>query len=158
MFTDKHNQILGTGTMRRSRVTRRLVLSGSLAGLLGVVAPWKLAQAARPVRANSSFPAAKLSWHVDGYPEIDAMVPLIRRVLSAVTTSFAGRTGQVYGFNAGALYPAIFVRDFATVAEFSAFIFGAKFLRTPVEELLFTQESLAATPSLRGAIAAAGLQ
>ena len=154
MFTDKHNQILGTGTMRRSRVTRRLVLSGSLAGLLGVVAPWKLAQAARPVRANSSFPAAKLSWHVDGYPEIDAMVPLIRRVLSAVTTSFAGRTGQVYGFNAGALYPAIFVRDFATVAEFSAFIFGAKFLRTPVEELLFTQESLAATPSFRGAIAA----
>ena len=140
--------------MRYCRVSRRFVVSGILAGLSGVIAPWTLTNAARSVRADSLFPAAEISWHLDGYPEIDAMAPLIRRVMSAVATSFAGRIGQVYGFNAGALYPAIFARDFATVAEFAAFLFGSQFLRTPVEEFLFTQESLASIPSYRGAIAA----
>ena len=82
------------------------------------------------------------------------MAPLIRRVLGALATSFPGRNGPVYGFNAGALYPAVFVRDFATVAEFAAFLFPPDFLRTPVEELLLTQEVLAAEPSLRGSVAA----
>ncbi len=116
--------------------------------------PWKIARSAEPAFTDGPFPAAEISWHVGGHPEIDAMAPLIRHVLGALATSFPGRNGPVYGFNAGALYPAVFVRDFATVAEFAAFLFPPDFLRTPVEELLLTQEVLAAEPSLRGSVAA----
>ena len=137
-----------------SRLARRAVLAGGLAGLVGAVMPWESARAAEPTLYDQPFPAADISWHVDGLPEIDAMAPLIRRVLSAVATSFPGRNGQVFGFNAGALYPAVFVRDFATVTEFASYLFAPEFSRTPVEELLLTQEILAAEPALRGSIAA----
>ena len=136
------------------RPPRRAILTGGLAGLIGAALPWKTARSAEPTLINEPFPAADISWHVDGQLDIDAMAPLVRHVLSAVATSFPGRNGQVYGFNAGALYPAIFVRDFATVAEFASFLFPPVFLRTPVEELLLTQEILAAEPPLRGSVAA----
>ena len=135
-------------------LSRRVIIGGGLAGLLAVGLPRPSLRAADPAPDSNPLIPADISWRVDGFPEIDAMAPLIRRVLGAVATSFPGRLGQVYGFDAGALYPAIFVRDFATVAEFAANLFVPEFLRTPVEELLLTQEFLAADPPFRGAIAA----
>ena len=134
------------------RLSRRLVLGGGLAGLVSAGLPGIAVGAETP--APDTLVPADISWSVDGFPEIDAMAPLIRRVLGAVATSFPGRLGQVYGFDAGVLYPAIFARDFATVAEFAAHLFPTDFLRTPVEELLLTQEFLAADPPFRGAVAA----
>ncbi len=134
------------------RLSRRVVLGGGLTGLFSAGLPGIAIGAETP--APNPLVPADISWRVDGFPEIDAMVPLIRRVLGAVATSFPGHLGQVYGFDAGALYPAIFARDFATVAEFAAHLFAPDFLRTPVEELLLTQEFLAADPPFRGAVAA----
>ena len=134
------------------RLSRRVVLGGGLTGLFSAGLPGIAIGAETP--APNPLVPADISWRVDGFPEIDAMAPLIRRVLGAVATSFPGHLGQVYGFDAGALYPAIFARDFATVAEFAAHLFAPDFLRTPVEELLLTQEFLAADPPFRGAVAA----
>ncbi len=95
---------------------------------------------------------ADISWEVNGHPELTAMAGLITDTMESVSTSFTGRTGRVFGFDAGDLYPSVFARDFATVSEFAGYLFGSEYLRTPVTEFLAVQDdfsgvSAGATPA-----------
>lgn len=104
------------------------------------------------VTDNQQQGPVDISWEVNGYPELSVMAGLIADTMASVSTSFVGRTGRVFGFDAGDLYPAVFARDFATVSEFAGYLFGSEYLRTPVTEFLAVQEdfsgaSTGATPA-----------
>ena len=131
-------------------ISRRSLFAAS-AGVAATVLIPKVVGAAED---SGKFAVAPISWSVDDYPEIEAMVDRIGRVLAFNATSFEGRLGTVYGINAGRLYPHVFARDVATFSEFMNYLFDPAFLRTPVEEFLWTQEEFNGDETSRGAVAA----
>ena len=108
----------------------------------------------QPPAPSIATTAQPFTWSVASYPEIQAMVDRISNVLSFNANEFKGRLGQVYGINAGKLYPQVFARDLATISEFIGYAFDPAFQRTPVEEFLWTQEIFDQNEATRGAVAA----
>ncbi len=107
-----------------------------------------------PPAPSIATTAQPFDWHVVSHPEIQGMVDRISNVLSFNVNAFKGRLGQVYGINAGKLYPQVFARDLATISEFIGYTFDPAFQRTPVEEFLWTQDVFNRSEETRGAVAA----
>jgi len=94
--------------------------------------------------------AKTVSWHLDGVPELAAMEPTIRGVLDRVHVSYPGVDKQpVDGFFPGPTYSYahlpgwtpfyIYGRDTATDLPMARYYYGARALRSVVEELLRVQ-------------------
>ena len=79
------------------------------------------------------------AWHVPALPSIDTMLGNVAATFAATEKCFAGLTGPMCGFSAGADYDAIYARDTATLQDFARYAYGAPFLAGPVEETLFLQ-------------------
>jgi hypothetical protein len=75
-----------------------------------------------------------------GDPDLDALPPILGRTLEVNRKEFAGATGRVRAFGAGAHYPQVWVRDNATVLPLSRFLYPREYLASWVEEHLAQQE------------------
>ena len=73
-------------------------------------------------------------------PEADGLRKLIRLTLRHDEVSFAGKTGKIEGFAAGAVYPQIWLRDAATIMPASRFYYPEGFLTSWIEEHLAFQK------------------
>jgi len=74
-----------------------------------------------------------------GDPAIDALQGQFRPVLEANRRSFEGRTGQVEGFGAGAVYPQVWLRDSATLIPATRYLEPRAALTSWIEEHLSHQ-------------------
>jgi hypothetical protein len=93
--------------------------------------------------------AKDVSWHVDGAPELSAMEPTIRTVLSDVHVFYGGVDGQqIEGFFPGPTYSYglpgwtpfyLYIRDTATDLPMIRYYYGAQALRSTIEEFLREQ-------------------
>jgi hypothetical protein len=72
-------------------------------------------------------------------PEFNQLFRLIRITLRHDEVAFPGRTGEVRGFNAGAGYPQIWLRDAATILPASRYFYGLDVLRSWLLEHLARQ-------------------
>lgn len=81
---------------------------------------------------------AATSYHT-GDPPLDALQERFRPVLEANRKSFAGRTGRVEGFGAGAAYPQIWLRDSATLIPATRYFYPSVHLASWLEEHLSHQ-------------------
>ncbi len=102
-----------------------------------------------------------VSWHVDGQPELSAMEPTIRAVLSDVHVMYQGVDGQnVEGFYPGPTYAYqqlpgwtpyyLYIRDTATDLPMVRYYYAAQALRSSIEEFLreqYPDGSISATVS-----------
>jgi hypothetical protein len=73
-------------------------------------------------------------------PECEALRRLIRLTLRHDEVQFAGKTGRVTGFAAGAGYPQIWLRDSATIIPASRFYYPEAYLTSWIEEHLVRQK------------------
>jgi len=73
-------------------------------------------------------------------PELEALRRLIRLTLHHDEVEFAGKTGRVAGFAAGAGYPQIWLRDAATIIPASRYYYPEGFLSSWIEEHLAFQK------------------
>ena len=91
-----------------------------------------------------------VSWHLDGAPELSAMEPTIRAVLSDVHVNYPGVDGQnIEGFFPGPTYSYaplpgftpfyVYIRDTATDLPMVRYYYGASALRSTIEEFLREQ-------------------
>ncbi|MBF0551941.1 MAG: hypothetical protein HQK60_15580 [Deltaproteobacteria bacterium] len=64
----------------------------------------------------------------------------LKNTLEFNLTSFQGRTGEVFGFNAGTAYPQVWVRDSAAIMQLAQYYFGEPQLRTWIGEFLNYQK------------------
>lgn len=78
------------------------------------------------------------SYHT-GDPALDTLQDRFRPVLEANRKSFGGRTGNVQGFGAGAIYPQIWLRDSATLIPATRYFYPPVFLTSWLEEHLSNQ-------------------
>jgi hypothetical protein len=96
--------------------------------------------------------AETVSWHLDDAPELAAMEPTIRAVLSAVHVNYPGVDGQkVDGFYPGPTYSYnhipgwtpfyLYIRDLATDLPMARYYYSAPTLRSSIEEFLRLQYS-----------------
>jgi hypothetical protein len=85
--------------------------------------------------------------------ELESLRRLIRLTLHHDEVGFAGKTGRIEGFAAGAGYPQIWLRDAATIIPASRFYYPEGFLASWIEEHLACQ---AADGALQDWIDAAG--
>ena len=74
-----------------------------------------------------------------GDPALDALQEQFRPVLEANRRSFAGQTGSVQGFGAGAVYPQVWLRDSATLIPATRYFYPSAFLESWLEEHLSHQ-------------------
>src|SRR5205809_3691914 len=85
--------------------------------------------------------AKTLNWHLDDVPELAAMEPTIRGVLSSVRVTYPGVDGQpIEGFFPGPTYSYektpgnvpfyLYVRDSATLLPMLRYYYGAGALRS----------------------------
>ncbi len=109
---------------------------------------------AQPVFGAAQPPQAETAWDVTGLPEIAALLPHIRATLKATAREFAIQGHPVSGNAAGRSYPAVFIRDTATIQPALAFFLPAKFMRESVEAFLRSQTFFASNPATAGAISA----
>jgi hypothetical protein len=79
--------------------------------------------------------------YASGQPELDQLQGLIRDTLEKNRRVFIGRTGQVTGFGAGALYPQIWLRDSATLMQVSRYLYPRLFLTSWIDEHLTYQRT-----------------
>jgi hypothetical protein len=80
--------------------------------------------AARTVDSGYSRQTA----YVTGDPALDALQDLLRPTLEANRKEFAGRSGAVKAFGAGARYPQVWLRDSATVLPLARYEYPAELL------------------------------
>jgi hypothetical protein len=73
-------------------------------------------------------------------PELESLRKLIRLTLRHNEVEFAGKTGKVDGFAAGAGYPQIWLRDAATIIPASRYYYPEAFLSSWIEEHLAFQK------------------
>src|SRR5207342_2065717 len=94
--------------------------------------------------------AREVRWHLDGAPEVSAMEPTIRAVLSRVHVTYPGIDAQpIEGFFPGPTYsyepsPSrtpfnLFIRDTATDLPMVRYYYGTTALRSTIEEFLREQ-------------------
>ncbi len=132
--------------MRQRRRFQALIASGL--GIVGALAI--LAQAATSADAPNLAYAKDLSWHLDGAPQLSAMEPTIKAVLSDVHVTYSGVDNQpIEGFFPGPTYSYargpgrnpfyIYIRDTATDLPMVRYYYGLPALRTTVEEFLREQ-------------------
>jgi hypothetical protein len=76
-----------------------------------------------------------------GDPAIDALQPLLAQTLEANRKTFAGATGVVRGFGAGAAYPQVWIRDSATLLPLTRWHYDRAHLATWLEEHLAHQNA-----------------
>ena len=120
--------------MRRRRA-QTLVSFGL--GLIGVLAS---AIPAISADAPDLAYAKRVSWHLDGAPEVAGMEPTIHAVLDRVHVTYAGADGQpVDGFIPGPTYAYLYIRDTATDLPMARYYYGAAALRSTIEEFLREQ-------------------
>lgn len=81
---------------------------------------------------------AATSYHT-GDAALDALQQRFRPVLEANRKSFAGRTGRVEGFGAGAVYPQVWLRDSATLIPATRYYYPSVALASWLEEHLSHQ-------------------
>jgi hypothetical protein len=72
--------------------------------------------------------------------ELNTLFMLIRLTLAQSEANFIGRTGNIFGFSAGADYPQIWARDANTIISASKFFYGRPYLTSWIEEHLAFQE------------------
>ncbi len=132
---------------KRSR--RTLVAAATL--LAAVAAPFTVGRASiDPAIQRELGYSTQTTWGVDGIPEIAAMEPTIRGVLTQTHVQYAGADGHaVEGFYPGQNYVYaqaggwvtffLYARDTATVLPMARYYFGPSALRGTVEELLRLQ-------------------
>lgn len=90
----------------------------------------------------SDAPAAEASGsfaYTSGQPALDRLQPLIREALASNRRTFAGVTGPVAGFGAGAIYPQIWLRDSATLVQVTRYLYPRRHLTSWIEEHLAHQ-------------------
>jgi hypothetical protein len=83
--------------------------------------------------------AAAGTTYRSGDPAIDALQPLLAQTLEANRKTFAGRTGVVRGFGAGAAYPQVWIRDSATLLPLTRWHYDRAHLASWLEEHLAHQ-------------------
>jgi len=88
-----------------------------------------------PIETGCATPT---SYHT-GDPALDGLQARFLPVLEANRRSFAGRTGRVDGFGAGAAYPQIWLRDSATLLPATRYLYPSVFLGSWLEEHLSHQ-------------------
>ncbi|MBF0524171.1 MAG: hypothetical protein HQK56_03635 [Deltaproteobacteria bacterium] len=100
-----------------------------------------IVQAGTPAIERSAIQAGKdkTKWWCDLAPLNSIQLP-IEHTLEFNLASFQGRTGEVFGFNAGSGYPQVWVRDSATIMPLAQYYFGEPQLRTWIEEFLNYQK------------------
>jgi hypothetical protein len=119
----------------RQRRAQTLVSFGL--GLIGVLAS---AIPAISADAPDLAYAKRVSWHLDGAPEVAGMEPTIHAVLDRVHVTYAGADGQpVDGFIPGPTYAYLYIRDTATDLPMARYYYGAPALRSTIEEFLREQ-------------------
>jgi len=72
-------------------------------------------------------------------PALDRLQDLFRPTLEANRKEFAGRSGPVKAFGAGARYPQVWLRDSATVVPLARYHYPAAYLTSWIEEHLANQ-------------------
>jgi len=72
--------------------------------------------------------------------EFNELLKLIRITLSHNEVTFKGKTGEIFGFSAGAGYPQIWLRDSNTIIPASRYFYNESFLRSWLEEHLAFQK------------------
>ena len=92
------------------------------------------------VLAAAALAAAGTTYR-SGDPAIDALQPLLAQTLEVNRKIFAGRTGLVRGFGAGAAYPQIWIRDSATLLPLTRWHYDRAYLSSWLEEHLAHQNA-----------------
>jgi hypothetical protein len=75
-----------------------------------------------------------------GDRDLDALPPILGRTLEVNRKEFAGATGRVLAFGAGAHYPQVWIRDNATVLPLSRYLYPPEYLTSWIEEHLAQQD------------------
>ena len=127
------------------RVERQGILGGLLVVILGgacgksnALLPPVVAPVATPPPVEVGCPAPS---YTSGDPALDALQVRFRATLDANRRGFAGRTGEVRGFSAGAMYPQIWLRDSATLFPITRYLYPREYLESWVEEHLAHQRA-----------------
>ncbi|HSB60213.1 MAG TPA: hypothetical protein VLI67_00745, partial [Vicinamibacteria bacterium] len=109
--------------------------------LLALAATLSCRERARPSEPPS-VPAGATSRetrYTTGDPALDALQDAFLPTLEANRQEFAGQTGLVRGFGAGAVYPQVWLRDSATLIPATRYHFPLEWLTSWLEEHLSHQ-------------------
>jgi hypothetical protein len=94
--------------------------------------------AAEP-RASPGGAESRETRYATGDPALDALQNEFLPTLEANRKEFAGQTGFVHGFGAGAIYPQVWLRDSATLIPATRYHFSREWLTSWLEEHLSHQ-------------------
>jgi len=97
-------------------------------------------RAAEP-RASPAGAASRETGYSTGDPALDALQKEFLPTLEANRKEFAGQTGLVRGFGAGAIYPQVWLRDSATLIPATRYHFSLDWLTSWLEEHLSHQRA-----------------
>lgn len=81
-------------------------------------------------------PVGRMSWRLDGSPELAAMAGTITQVTAANVVRYPGLRGPYYGVVPGDYYPEVYIRDLMTAGHAVQFLYGSAPLRTSLDEFL----------------------
>jgi hypothetical protein len=98
------------------------------------------AAAAVVAAAGALLGAAEFTTFRSSVPEFQSLWGLVRTTLSRDHVTFAGKSGPISGFAAGALYPQIWLRDAATIIPASKYYYPAAEIASWLEEHLLLQK------------------
>jgi hypothetical protein len=81
-------------------------------------------------------PTARISWRLEGSPDLAVMAGTITQVTAANVVRYPGLRGPYYGVVPGDYYPEVYIRDLMTAGRAVQFLYGSAPLRTSLDEFL----------------------